>query len=286
MDTFIQLVPVFMYVPTPYVRVLLLVALVALAPPCALGQLGPLDPYEDPYGGDPYRFWKWPSQDVSALVDGLASERLLYAAGVGGLLFVLARHDREVTEEFRDLAPPGSGLAIRVVEEVGNVSAVRPVAAVLFVGSLFTDDRRFQDAAFTSLESVIVANLITNSLKLVFGRARPWQGQGPMVFEPFSGNTSFPSGHAATAFAFVTPWLLYYPNAITPGLILLSTGTAFSRVMTEFHWLSDVVAGSAIGFTTAYWLTRRHQQQSARVQLAPSLDGGQPGLRLQIRLDP
>ncbi len=235
--------------------------------------------------GDPYRFWKWPVADASAMADGLVGKPGLYAAGaLAGAFVLVSQHDLRVTQEFRDVAPPGSELSIRIVEEVGNVKAVRPLAMLIFVGSLMTDDHRLQDAAFTSLESVVVANLITNGLKLAFGRARPWQGEGPDAFEPFSGNTSFPSGHATTAFAFVTPWLLYYPNAFTPGLLILSTGTAFSRVVTEFHWLSDVVAGSAIGFATAYWLSRRHQQQSQRILLAPTFDGGQPGVRLQLRL--
>jgi membrane-associated phospholipid phosphatase len=234
---------------------------------------------------DPYRFWKWPVEDARALVGGLATDEALYAAGAGGVLYLLARHDLEFTEEFRGLKPPGAELAIRVVDEVGNIRAVRPLAILVFVGALMTDDRRFQDAAFTSLEAVVVSNLITNGLKTGFGRARPWQEEGPMAFHPFSGNTSFPSGHATTAFALVTPWLLYYPNAITPGLLILSTGTAFSRVVTEYHWMTDVLAGGAIGFATAYWLTRRHQAQGARLQVTPVV-GPEVGVQLRLRLDP
>lgn len=234
---------------------------------------------------DPYRFWKWPVQDGIALVDGLASRQTLYAVGAGALLYAVARHDGGLTEEVRAWRPPGTDLPIRVVEEIGNARAVRPVAALILVGTLMTDDRRVQDAAFTSLEAVMAANLITNSLKLIVGRARPWQEEGAMTFEPFSGNTSFPSGHATTAFALVTPWLMYYPNLLTPGLLVLSTGTAFSRMVTNNHWFTDVVAGSAIGFVTGYWLSRRHQRMSERVLVAPVLRSDQVGVYVTLKLD-
>lgn len=235
---------------------------------------------------DPLRFVKWPAQDAGALLDVLASERVLFAAGVGGVLLLAAPHDATMSAEVAGLLPHDSELAIKILEEVGNVKAVRPLAILVFAGSLMSGDQRFQDAAFTSLEAVVVSNLVTNTLKLAFGRARPWQEEGPLAFDPFSGNTSFPSGHATTAFAVVTPWLLYYPNAFTPGLLVLSVGSALTRVVTRFHWPTDIAAGAAIGFATAYWLTRRHQQSGRRVVLAPSLDPDQVGVRVQVRLGP
>lgn len=238
----------------------------------------------EPYYGDPYRFWKWPAEDVAAVVQETSAQELALATGTLGVMLLLARHDGGITTTLAEQTPPGGDLLVRVVEEVGNVRAVRPVSALIFVGALMADAPRAQDAAFTSLEAVLLANLVTGGLKAAVGRARPWQGEGDATFRPFSGNTSFPSGHATTAFAFVTPWLLYYPNALTPGLLVLSTGTAFTRMLTRNHWFTDVVAGSAIGFTTAYWLTRRHQDHARRVLLAPALVGDRVGLSLQVTL--
>ena len=233
---------------------------------------------------DPYRFWKWPAEDALALAKGLPSRVTLMAVGGGTILLVAARHDAELTSDLADLDHEPSELLIRVVEEFGNVRSVRPLAGVVFLGSLLTNDDRLQDAAFTSFEAIVLGNLITSSLKTVFGRARPFQNEGALDFRPFSGNTSFPSGHATTAFAFVTPWLLYYPNAFTPGLIVLGAGTAFTRMITDNHWLTDIVAGSAIGFTTAYLLTRRHQDENRRVRLAPSVGLDQIGLTVAVKM--
>ena len=46
----------------------------------------------------------------------------------------------------------------RVVEEFGDANPMRPASIMIFVGSLFQDDRRMQDAAFTGLEALILAN--------------------------------------------------------------------------------------------------------------------------------
>jgi undecaprenyl-diphosphatase len=59
-------------------------------------------------------------------------------------------------------------------------------------------------------------------------------------------STSFPSGHAASAFAFATAVGDVLPPASVP-LHALATGVAYSRVHTGVHYPGDVVAGSLIG---------------------------------------
>jgi membrane-associated phospholipid phosphatase len=59
-------------------------------------------------------------------------------------------------------------------------------------------------------------------------------------------STSFPSGHAAAAFAFATaisrdnPWLAI-------AIQFLAGGVAYSRVHTGVHYPGDTVAGALIG---------------------------------------
>ncbi len=233
---------------------------------------------------DPYRFVQWTGQDATAFVRGLPSRYTLYAAaGMGGLVLLLSGQDPALTRGAVDLAEGTYPPLRRAINEVGNVKAVQPMALMLFLGSLLSDDSRLQDAAFTSLEAIILSNLITNTLKAVAGRARPYQELGAAHFRPLSSNTSFPSGHATTVFAFTTPWLLYYGNVPTVGLFVLGAGTAFTRLADNAHWFTDVLVGTAIGFTTAYWLTRRHQRGSG-VTLTPVLSTEQTGLSLRIRL--
>jgi undecaprenyl-diphosphatase len=62
---------------------------------------------------------------------------------------------------------------------------------------------------------------------------------------------SFPSGHSTTAFAVALSMGSFYP-ACLPLLLLLAANVAISRVVLGMHFLSDVVAGSAIGGLLGY----------------------------------
>ncbi len=59
-------------------------------------------------------------------------------------------------------------------------------------------------------------------------------------------STSFPSGHSAAAFAFVTGACTEMP-VLAPVLVPLAGAVAYSRVYTGVHYPSDVVAGVGIG---------------------------------------
>ncbi|MEU6641651.1 phosphatase PAP2 family protein [Saccharomonospora sp. NPDC046836] len=93
------------------------------------------------------------------------------------------------------------------------------------------------------------ANLIGKPL---FPRRRPAAKAVPehrrLVKRPTS--SSFPSGHAASAAAFVTAVALESPKA---GLALapLGAAVAYSRVHTGVHWPSDVGVGALIGVASA-----------------------------------
>jgi undecaprenyl-diphosphatase len=57
---------------------------------------------------------------------------------------------------------------------------------------------------------------------------------------------SFPSGHSITAFAVAIPLGLFYPY-LWPSLLTVACLIAASRIILGMHFLSDVLAGSAIG---------------------------------------
>ncbi len=208
-----------------------------------------------PAPDDPLRFLTWLSQDTKAIPRSLMLNSPV-KLGIGtAAIFVVSRFDESLSEHSVDFRKRE---LMRVLEEVGDANAVRPLALIIFTGSLFSDNHRFQDAAFMSFQSLVYANLLTNALKLGFGRGRPFDSASASDFKPFSGHTSFPSGHATTAFAAITPWLLYYPNSFTVLAMVVAGGTAFSRVPLLYHWPSDVVAGALVGVATSAWLYRQH----------------------------
>jgi membrane-associated phospholipid phosphatase len=65
-------------------------------------------------------------------------------------------------------------------------------------------------------------------------------------------NHSFPSGHSATSFAVFLGLSFFVKNKyLKLALIFLACLTAFSRVYLGQHFLSDILAGSALGVLTS-----------------------------------
>lgn len=62
---------------------------------------------------------------------------------------------------------------------------------------------------------------------------------------------SFPSGHSTTAFAVALSLGSFYPDAM-PMLLALAANVAVSRVIVGMHFLSDVLAGAAMGSMLGY----------------------------------
>lgn len=62
---------------------------------------------------------------------------------------------------------------------------------------------------------------------------------------------SFPSGHSITAFAIAVAVGTFYPQLQVP-LYFLAASIAISRVVLGMHFLSDILAGSAIGALLGY----------------------------------
>ena len=73
------------------------------------------------------------------------------------------------------------------------------------------------------------------------------------------GSHSWPSGHAASAFAFSTAVGAGLPELDT-ALRLTATAVAYSRVHTGVHYPGDVIAGTVIGASVgslAHHISRR-----------------------------
>ncbi|HVT89568.1 MAG TPA: phosphatase PAP2 family protein [Tepidisphaeraceae bacterium] len=111
-------------------------------------------------------------------------------------------------------------------------------------------------AAVFLLVATLTAGL-NEAIKWIAGRARPFKtitGDSPSLtpfelhpFPPFSAkNLSFPSGHAALAFATAASLGILWPRGrwVFYGL---ATIVAAERVLENAHWLSDAVAAAALG---------------------------------------
>ncbi|WP_309129223.1 phosphatase PAP2 family protein [Microbacterium sp.] len=107
--------------------------------------------------------------------------------------------------------------------------------------------------AVRGVASLVVGSALANLVgKQIFGGDRPVLKDVPVPrrLKKTPTSASFPSGHSASAAAFVTGVAL---ESRRSGVILapLGAAVAYSRLHTGAHWLSDVVGGAALGSAVA-----------------------------------
>ena len=141
---------------------------------------------------------------------------------------------------------------------------------------------RTRRAGVRGVLSLAGASALTNAvLKPVFPRRRPPQEQIALARRArrVPTSSSFPSGHAASAAAFVVGVALESPGAaalIAP----VGAAVAYSRVHIGVHWPSDVLAGAAIGAAIAlgtrrWWAVRPDEPATlGTAASAPALEDG------------
>jgi undecaprenyl-diphosphatase len=119
--------------------------------------------------------------------------------------------------------------------------------------------RRLPRAGLAAGAAVATAGLVVTILKEWFDRARPPVADPTLhAIGLVPSSASLPSGHAATAFAAAVAVGLIHPRLRRP-LLAMAALVALSRVYLGVHYLSDVLAGSALGVAAgvaAAWAVR------------------------------
>jgi membrane-associated phospholipid phosphatase len=131
---------------------------------------------------------------------------------------------------------------------------------VLTVGAV-TGNPAIRRSGTRLVASVALSALEMSVIKRVVGRSRPNEDVGAFVFHPFTSlkdsagvetRGAMPSGHTTAAFAVATSLADDIDNPIADALLYTAaTGTAFSRINDNRHWLTKVTAGALLGITSA-----------------------------------
>lgn len=231
----------------------------------------------------PNRFLDWAIEDPYHITKSFTKKDvgffLLTGLGITGISTQDAISSTSLQSEFRN------STYLAATNELGTFKYVGSLSAVVFGTSLLTGNQKFQDAAFTSLQSLVYTKFTVGAAKYIFARERPYTLEGTYDFDFFESNkTSFPSGHASTAFALIVPWVVYYPNAITYSLLALPVSTAVARVSRGKHWMSDVAAGAVIGAYWGYKLSKRHLNSAEQndIVITPFIGTESGGLTLSL----
>jgi len=149
--------------------------------------------------------------------------------------------------------PLGAGEArADAVEHAGDVGAILlPVGSA--TGALVAKDHK---GLAQLAESYASAMAVVYVLKPLVDRTRP-----------DGGHQSFPSGHATSAFAGAAFLQRRYGWALGGPAYVVASFVAYSRVESDRHYTSDVLAGAAIGVATNLVFTHRRERVAVVVDL-------------------
>ena len=234
----------------------------------------PLKSFASTVGGDVLHVFASPLRLKQE--DGL---KLLAITAVTTVFVTLLddRIDENFIERDDFYVKPAIGLA-KIGNGYNKLSSKYVLAGLsvpMLAGGLIFKDKKLLETSRLMVEAFLISGVITQLGKRVFGRARPYTGEGSLEFEPFKFRStrdtrSFPSGHSTSAFSMMTLLAKQYDRWwIKIPTYTLAVSVALQRIDSRNHWGADVVVGGLIGYWVGSTLVNKHKPQSKRLSLNP-----------------
>jgi membrane-associated phospholipid phosphatase len=152
------------------------------------------------------------------------------------------------------------------------------IVAGTWLVSEVTSDSFANTEAYTMLEATGFSTVAAEALKYAAGRERPDETTDSNAWR--TAGSSFPSLHATAAFAIGTVFAesgnddyRWLRRAVGYGM---ASATMYLRLHDNQHWLSDTVAGAALGIATGRFSAHRRLQRvhDWNLSVTPSEYGG------------
>jgi len=195
----------------------------------------------------------------------------------GSLVAIGAAH--QFDEKVRDHFATRSKAGLNGGQDKNSVRDAAPAVALIAGTGLYAAFIRDSDGyreTWSLVEAGILSGTTAEVLGLAGGRERPDATTSPNEWR--HGGDSFPSLHVSTAFAIGTVFAesgndeyRWIRRIIGYGV---AGATGYVRIQENVHWLSDTVAGAALGIATArFVLNRQNADAHASVQFEPIKNG-------------
>ncbi|HEX9543871.1 MAG TPA: phosphatase PAP2 family protein [Pyrinomonadaceae bacterium] len=149
------------------------------------------------------------------------------------------------------------------ISHFGSAYAAGGTAALFYIAGRLKHDERAKETGLLAAEAFLDSAIVAQALKVASQRQRPPVDNSSGEF--FDGGSSFPSGHAISAWSVATViGEEYGPRhpAVRYGAYALATAVGISRYTGRKHFLSDVLIGSAMGYGIGRYVYHQHHDQS------------------------
>jgi membrane-associated phospholipid phosphatase len=156
----------------------------------------------------------------------------------------------------------------RGLSRLGSLYATGAAAGILYLSGRATHDDRLRETGLLAAEALVNSMIVVSALKTATQRERPPEDHSDGRF--FVGGSSFPSGHAISAWSLATVIAEEYGHhrpVVQVGAYGLAAAVSISRYTGRNHFLSDVLVGSAMGYGIGHYVYHRRHD--------PALDGAQ-----------
>ena len=174
---------------------------------------------------------------------------ILYNVSTDGYLTEI---DTWINQQVSTLHTP---ILTKVIIFITNINGVVGNILIGIIAIIFLTYKKWYDARRFYLFSLLGSLILFAALKQLVARLRPHSELIDVI------NYSFPSGH--TTLSMTTALLVYFifvprstsmfvKNILLTVCIIWPLFIAFTRVYLNVHWMSDVLAGLALGL---FWVT-------------------------------
>ena len=179
-------------------------------------------------------------------------------------------------------------------EKMGNPAYSTALSGILYAGGFIIGDKQLRETGQILFQALLFNGIVTQGMKLTFGRSRPFTNEGSMrmefmEFENENAEMSLPSGHTSTAFTAATV-LSQRMNNIYFSIAIYSLAglTAYQRIYSDVHWFSDTLLGAAVGtliglkVVKLYETRNRDKDHSHLISITPQVNSMGYGMNLSF----